>query len=63
VSWTDFLAIREEQRQLAEDERTAPLVDCPIDGERLVERNGVFNCPLGNFRTRNPLRHQAAVRS
>ena len=58
MSYAELIAIREEQRKAAEVERSAPLVDCPIDGTRLVVRDGVWNCPMGNFRTTNPLRAQ-----
>ena len=58
MSWYTLIAIKEEARQIAVDERTAPLVDCPIDGTRLEFRDGIWNCPMGNFRTRKALRAQ-----
>jgi hypothetical protein len=58
MSWAQLQAILKEQRQAAENERTAPLVDCPIDGERLDVRDGIYNCPMGNFRTRKATRVQ-----
>ncbi len=52
MSWTQLGAISKEAAQLAKANREAPLVDCPIDGTPLVFRNGVGNCPMGNFTTR-----------
>lgn len=51
MSWAELIAIREEQRQLAEADRNAPLVECPICGERLDVRDGIKNCPLGHWRS------------
>lgn len=62
MSWDQLISIRKEQRQIAEDERTAPLVDCPFCGILLNVRDGQYDCALGHFRTRNPFRHQTAVR-
>ena len=58
MSWTQLIAIREEQRQVAADEKLAPLVDCPVCGEILDVRDGTYNCPLGHFRSRIPFRAQ-----
>ena len=56
MSWEQLLGIRKEAAQIAKAEREAPLVDCPIDGTPLVFRNGVGNCPMGNFTTRRTTR-------
>ncbi len=58
MSWAQLQTIREEQRQAAEDERNASLVDCPICGELLDVRDGIYNCPLGHFRTSKATRVQ-----
>ena len=58
MSWAQLQSIRQEQRQTAQDERTAPLVDCPNCGTPLDVRDGLYNCPMGDFRTRKPTRVQ-----
>lgn len=58
MSWNQLIAIIAEQRKAAEDERNAPLVDCPIDGTRLKLRDGIYDCPMGNFRTTKATRVQ-----
>lgn len=51
MSWHQLKAIIDENRQEARSERSQPPVACPIDGALLdVDKNGVRNCPLGNFR-------------
>ena len=56
MSWEQLGAIYREAAQLAKADREAPLVACPIDGTPLVFRNGVGNCPMGNYRTRRTTR-------
>jgi hypothetical protein len=34
------------------EDNKRPLVECPYDGTPLEFRNGVANCPMGNFRSR-----------
>ena len=58
MSWAQLIAIREEAKQLAKDELTAPLVDCPLCGIRLNVRDGIYDCPLGHFRTTKATRAQ-----
>jgi C4-type Zn-finger protein len=58
MSWSQLTAIYQEARQAAEDERSVPLVDCPVCGEVLDVRDEIYNCPLGHFRTRKPTRAQ-----
>ena len=58
MSWRQLAAITKEAAQLAKAEREAPPVACPIDGTPLVFRNGVGNCPMGNYRTRSTTRGQ-----
>lgn len=52
MSWTQLLNIVREARQEAKANRDAPLVACPFDGAPLEFRNGIANCPMGNFRSR-----------
>ena len=52
MSWGQLLAIRREAAQIAKAEREAPPVACPFDGTPLVFRDGVYNCPMGNYTTR-----------
>lgn len=49
--WGGLGSIIEEARQLDEQERQQPLVDCPICGTPLdVNSRGMKNCPMGHFR-------------
>lgn len=52
MSNQQLLAITKEARQLRRADEQRPLVECPIDGARLQFRNGVANCPLGNWTSR-----------
>lgn len=55
MSWEQLANILDENRDYAQtdaEERDMPTI-CPIDGEVLIERNGVRNCPMGNFRWPN----------
>lgn len=54
--------VLEEVRQAVVDDRTAQIVDCPRCGILLNVRDGVYDCPLGHFTTRNPFRHATVVR-
>ena len=37
--------------ELSAEDKAAPLVDCPVCGEVLVENSkGWVNCPFGHFR-------------
>ncbi len=56
MSWSQLGAINREAAQLAKAEREAPPVACPIDGTPLVFRDGIGNCPMGNFTTRRTTR-------
>lgn len=56
MSWQQLIKIRDEARQIAKDEREKPLLECPYDGEPLQFRDGIANCPLGNYRTRRTTR-------
>lgn len=58
MSWAQLQAIRQEQRQMAEVERNAPLVACPRCGTPLDVRDGIRNCPMGDFRTTRATREQ-----
>ena len=50
MSWETLRDIRRENAQL--EARAAALrpSTCPIDGSLLQERDGVLNCPMGNYR-------------
>ena len=51
MSWEQLKAILDENRQEQRKQATAPPVACPIDGEPLVVgKNGIRNCPFGNYR-------------
>ena len=58
MSLAQLIAITQEMRQAAKDEQVAPLVDCPLCGIRLDVRDGIYNCPLGHFRTTKATRAQ-----
>ena len=42
--------IKRENREAEEEATRNPSRFCPIEGEALVERAGLLNCPYGNFR-------------
>lgn len=48
--WGGYRAIIDEGREIAKKEREAPVVECPNDGSTLQVRNGVANCPMGDYR-------------
>ena len=52
MSWDQLTAIRKEARELRRSDEQRPLVACPIDGMLLVFRNGVADCPMGNWTSR-----------
>ena len=52
MSWDQLIAITKEARQLRLADEQRPLVECPIDGTPLVFRNGVADCPMGNWTSR-----------
>jgi hypothetical protein len=56
MSNQQLLDIIKESRQLAADDRKAPLLECPNDGTPLKLRNGTYNCPMGDYRTRRTTR-------
>ena len=56
MSNEQLLGIIKQSRQEAKANREAPLVECPFDGTPLVFRNGVGNCPMGNYTTRRTTR-------
>ena len=56
MSWQQLIAIKKEAQDLRKQDREAPLVECPYDGTTLVWRNGVANCPMGDYRTRRTTR-------
>jgi hypothetical protein len=52
MSWEQLIAITKEVRQIAEEDKRKPLLDCPNCGWPLeVNAKGVKNCPMGDFRT------------
>jgi len=51
LSWEQIGSIYKEAVELRRKELQTPPVACPIDGDILVWRNGIGNCPMGNFRT------------
>ena len=52
MSNEQLIAITQEAKQIAAEEKAKPLIDCPIDGTLLVSNGKYLNCPMGNFRTR-----------
>lgn len=49
--WGGLRSILDEARALDNEERTHPLVDCPLCGTPLNENaRGEKNCPMGHFR-------------
>ena len=52
MSNEQLLAITKEARQIRRADEQRPLVECPIDGTPLQFRNGVADCPMGNWTSR-----------
>lgn len=51
AEWGGLRAIIEEAKEIAREEREAPLIDCPICGTPLDKNSrGQLNCPMGHFR-------------
>lgn len=51
MAWDDLKAILKADKESAREQATRPPDACPIDGTPLeVGKNGVRNCPMGNFR-------------
>ncbi|HEX3088973.1 MAG TPA: hypothetical protein VHQ23_09980 [Ilumatobacteraceae bacterium] len=51
-SWGSLKAVTDEAKQIAQDNQTRPLLDCPLCGNRLViKENGTRDCDVGHFRT------------
>ena len=50
MSWATLRDIKRENAQLEAQATAKRPVACPIDGSPLQERNGVLNCPMGNYR-------------
>ena len=48
--WGGYRAIIDEAVEIAKKEREAPVVECPNDGSPLQVRDGVANCPWGDYR-------------
>jgi hypothetical protein len=51
MSNEQLLAILKEAREEALKERTKALVDCPQCGMLLDWRDGIANCPMGDWRS------------
>ena len=58
MSWEGLVAIYREAADIRREEKQRPLVECPLCGEPLDFRDGIYNCPLGHFRTRKPTQEQ-----
>jgi len=52
LSWDQLLTIYKEAREERRANEQRPLEICPIDATPLEFRNGIANCPLGNWRSR-----------
>ena len=49
AGWETLESILHQNAERAEWERQQPPERCPHDGEVLRERNGVRDCPWGNY--------------
>lgn len=51
MSFQELIAIRDEARQMAQEDQAKPMVDCPIDGATLQfnPKRNIWNCPMGNY--------------
>ena len=56
MSNAQLLAIIKDERKQQAALRDQPLVECPNDGTPLVFRDGIANCPMGDYRTRRTTR-------
>ncbi len=56
MSDAQLVSVIKQAREEAKANREAPLVECPFDGTPLVFRNGVGDCPMGNYTTRRTTR-------
>ena len=52
MSNQQLLGMLKDFRKIRQDDERRPLVECPIDGTPLEFRNGVANCPMGNWTSR-----------
>ncbi len=52
MSYEGLVAILKDIRQIRREDQERALVECPFDGKPLEFKDGVANCPLGNYRTR-----------
>lgn len=50
MSNQELIAIRDEARLMAQEDRDRPIIDCPVCGETLDVRGDIRNCPLGHYR-------------
>lgn len=50
MSWEQLGETQKINRQERQRDRQEPPLACPIDGELLDVRDGIRNCPMGNFR-------------
>ncbi len=50
MSWDQLQDIIATNKREQDRERREPPVACPIDGAILDIKNGVRNCPMGNYR-------------
>ena len=54
MTWDTLKTIADNNRKFKEDEETDKKVACPNCGHApLDERNGILNCPIGDYRSTN----------
>lgn len=54
MTWDTLKTIADNNRKFKEDEETEKKVACPNCGHApLDERNGILNCPIGDYRSTN----------
>lgn len=50
MSFEEFIAIQKEAKQIAREDASGELTDCPVCGHKLDENpRGQVNCPFGHF--------------
>jgi len=54
MSWEQLLAIQEEARAMAAEDKARTPTACPNDGEPLREGPGGLYCPFDGWRPGNP---------
>lgn len=50
MSWEQYANIIRGNRERAAQEMAEPPTECPLCGTVLQQRDGILNCPFGDYR-------------